>query len=278
MKAIILAAGKGERLMPLTSDTPKSLLELENGTTLLESQLITINKTVIDKVVIVTGYLTEKIESKVQRYSKEYNIDIQIIYNPFFDISNNLLSFWQARHEMESDFIIINGDDIFNDSVLLGLLEHDKNELITMVIDRKETYDEDDMKLIVENGRILEVSKKIPLNEANGESIGMIRVTGEAKGIMVDTMERMVRNKKNMQVFYLAMIQELINQGIVVGYHEISSKDWAEIDFHPDLEDIRKKISTFNKEWIKFRSEINPANIVFTLDKKIYNDEQEVEI
>tara|TARA_B100000470_G_C19763184_1_gene379373 strand:+ start:37 stop:792 length:756 start_codon:yes stop_codon:yes gene_type:complete len=251
MKAIILAAGKGERLMPLTSDTPKSLLELENGTTLLESQLITINKTVIDKVVIVTGYLTEKIESKVQRYSKKYNIDIQIIYNPFFDISNNLLSLWQARHEMESDFIIINGDDIFNDSVLLGLLEHDKNELITMVIDRKETYDEDDMKLIVKNGRILEVSKKIPLNEANGESIGMIRVTGEAKGIMVDTMERMVRNKKNMQVFYLAMIQELINQGIVVGYHEISSKDWAEIDFHPDLEDIRKKISTFNKEWIK---------------------------
>ena len=251
MKAIILAAGKGERLMPLTSDTPKSLLELENETTLLESQLITINKTAIDKVVIVTGYLTEKIESKVQRYSKEYNIDIQIIYNPFFDISNNLLSLWQARHEMESDFIIINGDDIFNDSVLLGLLEHDKNELITMVIDRKETYDEDDMKLIVENGRILEVSKKIPLNEANGESIGMIRVTGEAKGIMVDTMERMVRNKKNMQVFYLEMIQELINQGIVVGYHEISSKDWAEIDFHPDLEDIRKKISTFNKEWIK---------------------------
>lgn len=251
MKAIILAAGKGERLMPLTSDTPKSLLELENGTTLLESQLITINKTAIGKVVIVTGYLTEKIESKVQRYSKEYNIDIQIIYNPFFDISNNLLSLWQARHEMESDFIIINGDDIFNDSVLLGLLEHDKNELITMVIDRKETYDEDDMKLIVENGRILEVSKKIPLNEANGESIGMIRVSGEAKDIMVDTMERMVRNKKNMQVFYLAMIQELINQGIVVGYHEISSKDWAEIDFHPDLEDIRKKISTFNKEWIK---------------------------
>ena len=251
MKAIILAAGKGERLMPLTSDTPKSLLELENGTTLLESQLITINKTAIDKVVIVTGYLTEKIESKVQRYSKEYNIDIQIIYNPFFDISNNLLSLWQARHEMESDFIIINGDDIFNDSVLLGLLEHDYNELITMVIDRKDTYDEDDMKLIVENGRILEVSKKIPLNNANGESIGMIRVTGEAKGIMVDTMERMVRNKKNMQVFYLAMIQELINQGIVVGYHEISSKDWAEIDFHPDLEDIRKKISTFNKEWIK---------------------------
>ena len=107
MKAIILAAGKGERLMPLTSDTPKSLLELENGTTLLESQLININKTGITKVVIVTGYLTEKIESKVELYREKYNIDIQIIYNPFYDISNNLLSLWQAKHEMESDFIII---------------------------------------------------------------------------------------------------------------------------------------------------------------------------
>ena len=161
------------------------------------------------------------------------------------------MSLWQAKHEMESDFIIINGDDIFKDSVLLGLLEHENNQMITMVIDRKKKYDQDDMKLIIENGKVLKVSKKIPLNEANGESIGMIRVTGEAKTLMIDTMEKMVRIKKNMQVFYLEMIQELINQGITIGIHEISPKDWAEIDFHPDLEDIRKKISTFNKEWMK---------------------------
>ena len=251
MKAIILAAGKGERLMPLTSDTPKSLLELKNGTTLLESQLININKTGISKIAIVTGYLTEKIESKVEVYSEKYNIDIQIIYNPFYDISNNLLSLWQAKHEMESDFIIINGDDIFKDSVLLALLEHDKNQIITMVIYRKKKYDQDDMKLIIKNGKVLKVSKKITLNEANGESIGMIRVTGEARTLMIDTMEKMVRIKKNIQVFYLEVIQELINQGIKVGFHEISPKDWAEIDFHPDLEDIRKKISIFNKEWMK---------------------------
>ena len=107
------------------------------------------------------------------------------------------------------------------------------------------------MKLIIKNGKVLKVSKKIPLNEANGESIGIIRVTGKARTLMIGTMEKMVRNKKNMQVFYLEMIQELINQGITVGFHEISSKDWAEIDFHPDLQDIRKKISTFNKEWMK---------------------------
>jgi len=249
MKAIILAAGKGERLMPLTSDKPKSLLELKNGITLLESQLINIYKSGINKVIIVTGYHTEKIESKVELFSDKYNIDIKIIYNPFFDISNNLISLWQARHEMASDFIIINGDDIFKESVLSGLIKYDKNEIITMVIDRKKKYDLDDMKLIIKNEKILRVSKKIPLDEANGESIGMIRVTGEARSIIVDTMETMVRNKKYMGVFYLEMIQKLINKGISVGSYEISSKDWAEIDFHPDLEDINKMISRFNKDW-----------------------------
>ena len=171
MKAIILAAGKGERLMPLTSDKPKSLLELKNGITLLESQLINIYKSGIKKVIVVTGYQTEKIESKVEFYSDKYNIDIKIIYNPFFDISNNLISLWQARHEMASDFIIINGDDIFKESVLSGLIKYDKNEIITMVIDRKKKYDLDDMKLIIKNEKILRVSKNIPLDEANGESI-----------------------------------------------------------------------------------------------------------
>ena len=249
MKAIILAAGKGERLMPLTSDKPKSLLELKNGITLLESQLINIYKSGIKKVIVVTGYQTEKIESKVEFYSDKYNIDIKIIYNPFFDISNNLISLWQARHEMASDFIIINGDDIFKESVLSGLIKYDKNEIITMVIDRKKKYDLDDMKLIIKNEKILRVSKNIPLDEANGESIGMIRVTGKARSIVVSTMEKMVRNKKYMDVFYLEMIQKLINKGISVGSYEISSKDWAEIDFHPDLEDITKMISRVNKDW-----------------------------
>ena len=63
------------------------ILELENGITLLESQLININKSGINKVIIVTGYHTEKIESKVELYSEKYNIDIKIIYKQFFDIS-----------------------------------------------------------------------------------------------------------------------------------------------------------------------------------------------
>ena len=68
MRAIILAAGKGERLMPLTNNTPKSLLELANGTSVLESQLLSIHEAGIREVAIVKGYLTEQIEPKIKKY------------------------------------------------------------------------------------------------------------------------------------------------------------------------------------------------------------------
>lgn len=250
MRVIILAAGKGERLMPLTNNTPKSLLELANGTSVLESQLLSIHAAGIRDVVIVTGYLTEQIEAKINKYSQEYNLEFQIVYNPFYDVSNNLISLWQAKHYMNEDFIIINGDDIFKDSVIKGLINHDKNQQLCMVIDRKETYDPDDMKLIIEKYRVLKIGKIIPENKANGESIGMIRLLGDGKEWVIKTMERMVRKKENLHVFYLEIFQELINQGTMMGYYEVDADDWAEIDFHPDLEDIRKKIFNFDKDWL----------------------------
>ena len=250
MRVIILAAGKGERLMPLTNNTPKSLLELANGTSVLESQLLSIHAAGIRDVAIVTGYLTEQIEAKINKYSQEYNIEFQIVYNPFYDVSNNLISLWQAKHYMNEDLIIINGDDIFKDSVIKGLINHDKSQQLCMVIDRKEIYDPDDMKLIIEKDRVLRIGKQIPENKANGESIGMIRLIGDGKEWVVKTMEKMVRKKENLNVFYLEIFQELINQGTMMEYYEVDADDWAEIDFHPDLEDIRKEIFNFDKDWL----------------------------
>jgi choline kinase len=169
MRVIILAAGKGERLMPLTNNTPKSLLELANGRSVLESQLLSIHEAGIREVAIVTGYLTEQIEAKINKYSNEYGIKFQIIFNPFYDISNNLISLWHAKHYMEEDFIIINGDDIFKDSVIKGLINQEISQQLCMVIDRKNSYDQDDMKLIIEKDNILKIGKRrINWNDSRG--------------------------------------------------------------------------------------------------------------
>ncbi len=240
MKVIILAAGKGERLYPLTKNSPKSLLEIGGGRTVLESQLDHIAQAGVRDVTIVTGYKTEQIEAKVLGYGGP---SITICYNPFFATSNNLISAWMAVRETGENFVLVNGDDVFRPGVLSGLLESKGD--ITMVIDRKESYDTDDMKVVTSGGRVLAVGKKIPEGQANGESIGMILFRNKGRAMIRETLERMVRREENMNVFYLAALQEIMDMGFPVNYHECSREDWAEIDFHNDLSFIREHIEKY---------------------------------
>lgn len=241
MKAIIISAGKGERLYPLTKNTPKSLLEVGNGLTLLETQLHSLEENNIKDIVIITGFKAEQIEAKIKEYQK--NLNITTVFNPFFDISNNLLSVWMARNHMTSDFITINGDDIFSAEVISNLLKstHD----ITMVIDEKKGYDEDDMKVIYKNGEVIRVSKKIESTEANGESIGIIKYANKGPKIFADMLDLMVRDLNNRNLFYLQAIQNIIDKGFKVHYSMCKESDWAELDFHPDLKLIRTYLSRY---------------------------------
>ena len=242
MKAIIIAAGKGTRLFPITKNIPKSLLDIGQGLTLLETQLHSLKECGITDIVIIVGHLAEQIEAKIVKYKKDFNINI--VYNPFYAISNNLISIWMAKQYMTDEFITINGDDIFDSVVISGLLESKEN--ITMVTDVKAEYDFDDMKIISKNGLVQQVSKQIPIPEANGESVGIIKFSGEGPKIYTDILEEMVREPENMDNFYLKAIQKIIDRGFPVHYSKCNEKDWGEIDFHPDLELIRKYVSKTN--------------------------------
>lgn len=241
MKVIILAAGKGERLYPLTQKIPKSLLELGKGITVLETQVKNIKICGVSEVIIVGGYKVEQIEAKIKNYRED--IHIKIVYNPFYDISDNLVSAWMARYEMHGDFVLMNGDDVFHPHVLEGLLKNDTE--ICMVIDKKEGYEEDDMKVVTKGDGVYKVSKEIPAEEANGESIGMMKFQGGGKKKFVTTLEKMVRKKENLNKFYLAALQQIMNDGFPVHYFECSMGEWGEIDFHPDLKHIQKNIDKY---------------------------------
>jgi len=242
MKAILISAGKGERLYPLTKNTPKSLLEVGNGLSILETQIHSLSENNIKDIVIITGFKAEQIEAKIKDYQDKINFTT--VYNPFFDVSNNLISVWMARHHMTEEFISINGDDIFSAEVIENLLKCDND--ITMVIDEKDEYDDDDMKVIHKDGNILEVSKKIEQEKANGESVGIIKFANKGPKIYTDMLDQMVRDPKNRNVFYLKAIQEIINKGYKINYSMCKESDWAEIDFHPDLKMIRTYLKRYN--------------------------------
>ncbi|MBC8192085.1 MAG: phosphocholine cytidylyltransferase family protein [Candidatus Marinimicrobia bacterium] len=242
MKAIIIAAGTGRRLYPITKDIPKSLVDVGQGITLLETQLHSLKECGIKDIVMIIGYRADQIESKLKEYGSDFNIEI--VYNPFFESSNNLVSVWMARHCFSNEFITINGDDIFDVSVIRELMK--SAYPITMVTDIKIQYDEDDMKIISADGLVKRVSKKVPVEEANGESVGIIKFCGSGPGIYRDMLESMVRDPENLNVFYLKAIQNIIDAGHKVHFSQCDPTDWGEIDFHPDLEMIRAYVSQTN--------------------------------
>ncbi len=234
MKAIILSAGRGLRMLPMTKNTPKCLLEIGNGVSVLESQLTELMQcSEISKVVLVLGYLANQVEAKLEVFREQ--MDIEIVYNPFFDSSNNLISLWTAAHEMTSDFIIINGDNIFNQK-LLETIVTDQREGVFVVIDKKRSYDDDDMKVSLENGRVLHVSKEISEELTHAESVGFHKVAGKRHiNMFVKILLEAIREPRARDQFYLALFNRLIENGALVEYIKVNRSDWAEIDFHPDL-------------------------------------------
>lgn len=239
MMVILLSAGRGTRMLPLTRNTPKCLLEIKGGITVIENQLDLINQNrLISKVVLVLGYLIEQVEARLE--TKKYNFELKMIYNPFYDISNNLMSLWTVLSDMNQDFIIINGDNIFNKTLLDTILS-EKNDGIHIAVDKKEYYDHDDMKILMQKDKILKISKEIDPNAADGEAAGFHMVRGEYYlTLFRQNMEVYVRKPESRNEFYLNLFNELINNEVHIKSLEINQNDWAEIDFHADLELVRK--------------------------------------
>lgn len=248
MKMIILAAGKGERLYPLTKNTPKPLLDLGDGTTILEKQLETISQIPeIKEVVLAIGYRAEQVEAKIKMH-KENGMKIKTVLNPLYDVSNNLLTLWMAKHEMESDFIVTNGDNIFDPEAIRKLISTGKSGIFLTVV-RKKKYNEDDMKVIVsDDNLVVKVSKEIPTEDANADSVGLVKVQGEKqRKTFVETMEELARDPAYRNRFWLEIFNRLSEKGYPIITVEIDKSQWKEIDFHPDIENL-KNILGFSKK------------------------------
>ncbi|MQF70590.1 phosphocholine cytidylyltransferase family protein [SAR202 cluster bacterium AD-812-D07_MRT_10900m] len=238
MRLVILAAGVGERLWPLTKDMPKSIIPIGGGRTVLQTQLEAAASAKIDDVYVVVGHLHDAVRSYVESISQ---FTVNFVYNPFYDVSNNLHSLWMARWVMlGQDVIVINGDTIVSPEVMTALVRHE--ESFVMTIDRKETYDEDDMKVVVENGLVRQVGKKLSSDESNAESIGMIKFRASAASDLVSTLDEMVQNQSHRNSFWLAAVQTMIDNGGALATLECNKNDWAEIDFHVDLATVRNWI------------------------------------
>jgi len=120
MKAIILSAGQGSRLMPLTENVPKCCLMLD-GKPLLRHQVESLAANGLDEIVVVTGFNHQLVEEVVSDISIP-GVSVRTLYNPFYAVSDNLGTTWIARKEMRTPFLLVNGDTLFEESTLAQLL------------------------------------------------------------------------------------------------------------------------------------------------------------
>ena len=239
MKIIILAAGRGTRLMPLTRNTPKPLIDIGNGYTLLERQLDGIMESgVVDEVILVIGYLSEQIEAKVKKIHED-GLKIKTIYNPFFDVSNNLISLWLAMSEMTTDFMITNGDNLFDPEIFSELVSNHNNG-IALAISKKEHYDTDDMKVSLSSGYLTEVNKTILTANTDAESPGLAIVKGDLScKLFCNNLDQLIRKPESRHNYWLEFFNYTIANGNVINTWEIPlGMNWQEVDFHLDVNKV----------------------------------------
>ena len=238
MKAIILSAGQGKRLLPLTREEPKCLLSIENSRSMLELQLDALEQGGIHRATIMVGFGAEKVEQFLTRYPTR-RLQLRTCYNPFFATSNNLATCWLAIPEMTEDFILLNGDTVFEPTVLQRLLASPPAP-VTLTIDQKDTaYDDDDMKVSLNGGhRLKAVGKTLPPSITHGESIGLMRFCGRGVAAFRSALDFAIRAPEGLHKWYLSVINTMAAYE-QVDTVSIKGQWWGEIDTPEDLARVR---------------------------------------
>jgi len=258
MKVIILAAGRGSRLTPLTDDKPKCLVKLF-GKSLLEWQIEKFKKFGINDISVVTGYKKELISMD----------GIKIYYNKNFEKTNMIETLFCAKKEIDETVIVSYGDIIFQDDVVQKLIE--SKEDFSVVIDEewKKYWDirfdnplDDAESLILDSeNNIKNIGQKTTtLDEIQGQYIGLMMFKGNSTDIIKNFYEKMKKiskidiNPLNSNLpFELSYMTDFL-QGLINEKYKLKAilikNGWLELDSMQDYEIYNKlyqkgKISNF---------------------------------
>jgi choline kinase len=238
MKALILSAGQGKRLLPLTEDTPKCILPIM-GQSLIEWQVDELAKCGINQVTVVVGYRADKVE---QILRSQYDVQrVRTVYNAAYAISDNLVSCWSVHDEMDEDFVLLNGDTLFEAAVLQRLLDTPRQP-VTVTVSQKSHYDTDDMKVSLDGCRLVKIGKDLPLDQVDAESIGMILFRDRGPTLFRNALEEALRNPSAQRKWYLSVIGEMARR-MPVWTCSVSDLHWCEVDYPADLTQAEKVIS-----------------------------------
>jgi L-glutamine-phosphate cytidylyltransferase len=234
MRAIILAAGRGSRLNSHLGDGPKALLRV-GGVTLVERQVRTLQEAGLREIVVVVG-------CEADRVRQHCGAGITYVENPEYASTNSLYSLWLARALLFEGFVVLNCDVLFHPQLLTDLLtaRHEAALLLAYRQPGDPPFGEEEMKVKVRGGRVMDMSKGMDPADADGENVGIARFDARVAPLLVRQMVELVaagnRREWAPRAFAAFAAEEPLYAVGTRGY------PWTEIDFPEDYDRAVREI------------------------------------
>ena len=227
MKVIILGAGMGTRLRPLTTNIPKCLFKLGKDETVIERMVNFVKRNSKAQVYVVTGFRHEKIESLLT--------DVTFVHNPFFRVTNSIVSLWFAREHLDDDVIIMNSDIVIEEALFQELLKIDYPATVLMDSSKIHTAD---YKVATYNERVVMMSKD--LTTCSGEYVGITKLSRESAAELRRKIEGMIDNDQIDEWYENALVNMILDDDFALTFFDVFRFQWVEIDTVDDLLIARK--------------------------------------
>lgn len=226
MKALILAAGLGTRLAPITDTCPKSLVPV-NGKPILVKQIENLIENNILDITVVSGYHADYLKKVVSEMFPQ----VKIVHSVDYETTNNMYSAYLAREYMsDSDFLMMNADVYFDSSVISSLLNFKYDNAIVTDIGR---YLEESMKVVERGERIVEISKSILEKDALGASIDVYKFSKQAGKVFFDKCAEYIEINKLVKLWSEVALNDILQEVEFKACPLVGR--WLEIDNHEDL-------------------------------------------
>jgi choline kinase len=186
----------------------------------------------------VVGYEKDQITRHVYTNYRDCARLFHFIVNPLFATTNNIYSFWLARTWLNGDaFLCLNTDVVFDPRILTPAVE--SAAPVTMIVDRG--WRDETMKVIISEGRVIRMNKRITRSEFSGTYIGITGFARSVQAPLFARIERLIHSSHDDEFFNVAL-QELADEGVHVGFTSTGELPWAEIDDPGDLAFARSHV------------------------------------
>ena len=246
MKAIIMAAGVGKRLLGLNMNKPKCLLTAGSETLIRRSVNLLVNKGISDITVIV-GYEADLIRNELKN-------DVAYFENPHFLTTNSIMSLWYAKDILEDNVLLLNGDLYYEH----GILDYAKSQTnpVVMLADSTRINNADYRFGFIGN-QINRFGKHLTNQETDGEYVGIVRIDQCFIKTFKQTLEEMITAGKS-NIWWEDVLYSFISKQIPIHFYDVAGTFWSEVDTLQDYNYLQNWITsqdmTIPREIIQFSS------------------------